>query len=66
MKQNLSKLNQTSCLVEHTVALKKFIYNSSQRYVIFMRDVMCKQSYIFMRRFVEHLNKTEIHTSHLL
>lgn len=39
MNQKLSKLNQTSRSVEHTVALKKFIYNSSQRYVIFMQDV---------------------------
>ncbi|MBI5020947.1 MAG: hypothetical protein HZB59_05880 [Ignavibacteriales bacterium] len=39
MKQKFTKLNQTSCNVEHTVALKKFIYYSSQQYVIFMRDV---------------------------
>jgi hypothetical protein len=52
MNQNLSKLNPTSCLVEHTVAHEKFIYYSSQRYVIFMQDVSCNCPSTKKRRYI--------------
>lgn len=39
MNQKLLKLNRTSFNVEHTVAHRKFVYYSSQQYVIFMQNV---------------------------
>lgn len=42
MNQKLSKFNQPSGLVEHTITHWKFIFYISQGYFIFMDDISCK------------------------